>query len=134
MDLTARVVKPHAAALTEAALLAGHGERPYRMEVSAAAAASKQASAHHTTASLALTLSRLPSPSTHTLSRLPFPLHSFQAILVLRLIHGRDFYVTCAAEWRASIMGLRLRSRLTAGKPLFMQAMDASGRLYRSRR
>ena len=66
VDLTARVVKPHAAALTEAALLAGHGEKPYRMEVSAAAS-SKQA-AHHTTASLSLS-HPLASPSPSTLFR-----------------------------------------------------------------
>ena len=41
-----------------------------------------------------------------------------EAILLLRLLNGRDYYVTATAEWRPSCLGLRLTSRTTAGAPL----------------
>lgn len=70
--LTARVAKPHAAALTEAALRGG-GDAPRRLE----------------------------------------------SVLLLHLLHGRDFFLPIRASWRASCIGLRLCSRLSVGAALF---------------
>ena len=82
VQLKATIAKPHAAALTEAAI------REARMDV------------------VPLTPEAVGRGK------------RLEAILLLHLHHGRDYYVSVSALWAPSIFGLELSARMTVGQPL----------------